>query len=175
MLIVSVLIAAIASPLSAAANTANPLELAESGLLECLRPDLKNKTCRAIAAFRKTGPGTYDDTAIVALSRQRPITVETRSPVVIRGDAVCGAVRIEEIKAGIVRDGATILPSAEAQYILDQIVQVMAPLDGQETCTRYEPSGTGITAKISVAGRYRRELDQEVKWIRPSDGYIVTP
>ncbi len=174
MLIASVLISAIGSSLPAQSTT-NPLEFADKGLLQCWRPDLSKKTCRVIAAYRKTGPGTYDDTGILALSSRRPITLETHSPVVVRGDAVCGAVRTEELRSSIVRDGARIVAPADAEPILDQIAQFMAPIDGQETCTRFEPSGPDFIAKISVAGRYRPQLDQKIKLISPADGYIVTP
>lgn len=174
MLIVSVLIAMAGSSLSAP-HTADPLESAEEGLLQCWRPDLSNKTCRVIAAYRKTGPGTYDNTAVVAISSRGPTTVETHTPVVVRGDAVCGPVRTQDIRTGVLRQGARVVASADAKPVLDQIAQVMASLDGQETCTRYEPSGPDFTAKISVAGRYRPELDSKFKWISPADGYIVTP
>jgi hypothetical protein len=154
---------------------AKPLALAEHGMLQCWSPDPTKKTCRVIASYRKTGPATYDNKAIVGLSDQGPITVETHTPVEIRGDAVCGPVRIQDIRTGILRKGKEIVSSADAQPILDRVAAIMAPLDGQETCTRYDASGGKLTAKVSIAGSYRPEHDAEVKWISPSDGYSATP
>ena len=76
----------------AAPNLANPLEPAEHGLMQCWRADPIRKTCAVIASYRKTGPGAYDNEAIVGLSKQGPVTVETHTPVTLRGDAVCGKV-----------------------------------------------------------------------------------
>lgn len=174
MLLASLLVAAIGGSVPAA-NAMNPLALAEKGLWQCWRPNFSSKTCRVIASYRKTGPERYDNTAILALSTRGPVTVETHSLVVVRGGSVCGAVRTQDIEAGIVRNGARIVASADAQPILEQVAQIMAPLNGQETCTRYERSGPDFIAKISVAGRYRPELDTKVKWISSADGYTVTP
>ena len=41
--------------------------------------------------------------------------------------------------------------------------------------TKYEPSGTDFTAKISIGGVYRADQDETVNWIGPADGYTVTP
>jgi hypothetical protein len=173
MLIASLLIvSAFDAPSS---RPANPLQLAEQGLLQCWVPDSSKKTCRVIASYRKTGPGMYDNEAKVALSSQGPMTVETHTPVSIRGDAVCGQIRTQEILAGTLRKGDEIVSSADAQPVLNQVARLVAPLDGQETCTRYEPSGPNFKAKISIAGTYRPEHDTEVKWIGPADGYAVTP
>jgi hypothetical protein len=172
MLFVSLLIAAtaISKP-----NPANPLALAEQGLSQCWVPDAIRKTCRVIASYRKTGPGTYDNKAVVGLSPQGPMSVETHTPVTVRGDSVCGKVRTEDVETGTLRKSDQVVSSAEAQPVLREIARVVAPLNGQETCTRYESSGISFTAKVSIDGRYRPENDTEVKWISPADGYTVAP
>ena len=173
MLIATLLIGAVGTV--AAPNLANPLEPAEHGLMQCWRPDPIRKTCAVIASYRKTGPGAYDNEAIVGLSKQGPVTVETHTPVTLRGDAVCGKVRLQDIQTGILRQGDKVVAAQDAQPILDKVVQVMAPLAGQETCTRYERSGSDFTAKISLEGKYHQDRDTMVKWVSPSDGYTVTP
>lgn len=128
-----------------------------------------------IASYRRTGSGTYDNEAIVAISSQGPISVETHTPVTLKGDAVCAQVQTQEIRAGTLREGGRVVPPLDAKPILDRIVQAVAPWDGQETCTRYEPSGPDFTAKISIEGKYRPDLDTKVKWISPAEAYAVTP
>ena len=170
MLIVTLLMAGAARALAS-----NPLAPAEQGMSQCWYPDSTKKTCRVIASYRRTGTDTYDNQAIVGLSAQGPITVETHTPVEIRGDAVCGPVRTQDIRTGVLREGKEIVGPADAKPILDRVAVMMAPLDGQETCTRYQVSDGKLTAKISIAGFYRAEHDAEVIWISPSDGYIATP
>jgi hypothetical protein len=172
---IPILLIVSAASATSAQSPANPLVFAERGLLQCWHPDLSKKTCRVIASYQKTGPGKYDNKAIVAISSQGPITVETHTPVTLRGDAVCGQVRTEDIQTGILRKADKVVASTDAQPVLNRIVQVVAPFAGQETCTRYEPSGPDFAAKISIEGKYRPDLDTKVKWITPADGYSVMP
>lgn len=158
-----------------AAPASNPLALAEQGLVQCWHPDSVNKTCRTIASYRKTGPGEYDNAALLPLSPQGRITIETHTPVVLKGDAVCGPIRMHDATAGILRKDGKIVPPAIAQPTLDKLAQLVASVDGLETCTRYEASGPNLIAKVSISGKYRPDLDSPVKWIGLMDGYIVTP
>ena len=172
--VLSVLVAATGTSPSAA-NSANPLELAEKGLLQCWHPNRVNRTCQAIISYRKTGLRTYDHTSVVLVSSYGPLTVETQAPVFVRDDAVCDTIRTEEIEAGTLREGGHILAPAEAAGILRQIAERVAPFEGQKTCTRYERSGDDFIAKVWVSGKYKSELDMDVKWITPADGYSVKP
>jgi len=166
MLLFSVLIAA-------SATTSNPLTPTEKGELQCYRPDVQKKTCQSIASYQLTGPGTYDNKAVVAVSNEA--TLETHTPVVVKGDAVCGYIRAEDMRAGTLRLGGQVVPPDRAQPVLERIAQSVASLADKEICTRYKPSGADFTAKVSIAGAYRPDQDVTVKWILPSDGYTVTP
>jgi len=158
---------------SGAGNSANPLVLAEEGKLQCYRPDVQKKTCQAIAAYRRTGPGTYDNTALIAVGADA--TLETHAPVAIKGSAVCGFVRGQDVIAGTLRVGGQVLDPEKAKPILERIAQAMAPMADKEICTTYQPAGADFTAKISIGGSYRSDQDESVKWISPADGYTVTP
>lgn len=173
MFIVSLVAGAIAA--AEASTSTNPLALAEDGLLQCYRPDVSKKTCRMIASYIKTGPGTYDNKAIVAVSSEGPVSVETHTPVTVRDGAVCGLVRTQEIRAGTLRIADRVVAAPDAQPVLERVVRVVAAWDGQETCTRYEPTGSDFTAKISIEGTYRPDLDTKIKWISAGDGYSVRP
>lgn len=153
--------------------SANPLALAEKGFLQCYRPNAQDKTCQSIATYQRTGPGEYENKAVIPVSNEA--TLETHTPVVIKGDAVCGSIRTQDITAGILRVGGLPLDPDAAKPILEQIAQGFGPVADKEICTRYEPSGTDFTAKIVVAGSYLADQDVTVKWIGPADGYTVTP
>ena len=159
--------------IAAASIVPNPLILAEKGEVQCYRPDVRKKTCQSIASYQATGPGTYDNKALVAVSNEA--TLETRTPVVLKGDAVCGYIKAEDMRAGTLRlRGQPVAPD-QAKPVLERIAQSVASFANKEVCTRYVPAGTDYTAKVSIAGKYRPDQDVAVKWILPSDGYTVTP
>jgi hypothetical protein len=172
MLLVTTLLAASAAAPSSS-GLANPLVLAEQGQLQCYRPDVQKKTCQSIASYKRTGPGIYDNGALVAVGNS--VTLETHTPVIVKGDAVCGSIRLQDVTAGTLRMGDHVADPDIARPTLERIAQVLAPILGKEICTRYEPKGTDFEAKGSIAGIYRADLDQTVKWISPSEGYTVAP
>lgn len=171
-MLLSVLIAA-ALASSAAAPTTNPIAMAEHGQFQCYRPDVQKKTCQSIASYRRTGPETYDNGALIALSPSA--SLETHAPVLIKADAVCGFIRTQDLLAGTLRVDGTIVDPDKAKPILERVAKAMTPMTDKEICTRYEPSGTDFTAKISISGTYQPGEDVTVKWISPADGYTVTP
>lgn len=158
---------------SGAANLPSPLATAEQGKLQCYRPDVQKKTCQSIASYQRTGPGTYDNGAVIPVSADA--TLETHTPVVIRGDAVCGFVRRKDTITGKLRVDGQIVDTDKAKPVLERIAEAMAPMAGKEICTRYIPSGAEFTAKVSIGGTYQPDQDETVKWIDPADGYTVTP
>lgn len=171
-MLLSVFVAA-AFGASSAASSANPLVLAEKGEIQCYRPEVQKKTCQSIASYRRTGPGTYDNTALIPVGADA--TLETHTPVVIKEGAVCGFIRGQDAIEGTLRVKGQVLDPEKAKPILERIAQAMAPMADKEICTTYEPSGADYMAKISIGGSYQSGQDEAVKWISPSDGYTVTP
>jgi len=165
--------AMIAIASGSAAAPSNPLARAEARELQCYRPDVAKKTCQSIASYELTGPGIYDNKALVALSNEA--TLETHTPVVLKGDAVCGYIRAQDMLAGTVRNRGLVLAPDAARSVLEKVAQSVAAFANKEICTRYVPSGADLTAKVSIAGTYRPDQDAKVKWIGASDGYSVTP
>ena len=162
----------IASAAAIAAHE-NPLARAEAGEVQCYRPDVAKRTCQSIASYVRTGDDTYDNRTIVAVSSDA--TLETHTPAVLRGDAVCDYVRGDDMLAGILRLHGEVLSADRAKPVLEKIARSVAPFAGKEICTRYEPSGSEFTAKVSIAGTYRPDQDVKIRWIGTSDGYTVTP
>lgn len=170
MFFVTALIAAAVA--SSASAQANPLGPAEKGQLQCYRPNVEKKTCQSIAAYQRTAPGAYDNKAVIPVANDT--TLETHTPVVIKGGAVCGSIRSQDMIAGTLRVSGKVIDPTTAKPILERIAQGVGPLADKEICTRYEPTGADLVAKISIAGTYRADQDEVVKWISPSDGYTVT-
>jgi len=125
MSLVAVLIAVSAGAQSVPAMT-NLLANADKGLLQCYRPNVQNKTCQSIAAYQHVDADTYDNKAIIPVSKN--VTLETHTPVVIKGDAVCGSIRAEDTTAGLLRVDNLQVDSTAAKPVLERIAQAMAPL-----------------------------------------------
>jgi hypothetical protein len=168
-----VLLSAFLAAAFAAASSSNPLAFAENGQLQCYRPDVQKKTCQSIAAYRRTGPRTYDNMALIPVGADT--TLETHTPVIIKGNAVCGFIRGQDTLAGTLRVAGQVVDADKAKPILERIAQAMAPMTDKEICTTYEPAGADFMAKISIGGSYRPDQDETVRWISPADGYTVTP
>lgn len=155
------------------AASENPLAKAEQGLLQCYRPDVSKKTCQSIASYRRTGPNVFDNKAVIPLGNDA--SLETHTPVTLKDGAVCGLIRAEDVVAGTLRMGQTVVAAEQAKPVLERIAQGLAPFAGKEICTRYVPTGTDFTARVTIAGAERPDQSVTVKWISGSDGYTVVP
>jgi hypothetical protein len=172
MLLIGAFVAgSLAAPENAA--SADPIARSDGGELQCYRPNVEKKTCQSIASYRRTGPGTYVNTALLPLGDD--VTLETHSPVVIKGDAVCGFITRQEVLAGTLRVHNEVVAPETAKPALDRVADAIGPIINKEICTTYEPSGTDFTAKASLDGVYQPDKDSIVKWIAPTDGYTVAP
>lgn len=161
---------------TASADTSmNPLQEARNGSVQCYQPDDQQRTCRSIASYVPTGETTYANKAVVLLSPNGPVILETITPVTIRAGAVCGFIRAEDVRAGKLHVAGRLLTDAEAAPMLGQVVQSMSGIMGQEICTSYVQTADGLTAKATMNGVYQAGADQRVKWVQPADGYSVTP
>jgi hypothetical protein len=170
VLIIGVLIvASFGAPENAA--SADPIARSNDGELQCYRPNVQKKTCQSIASYRRTGPGTYVNNALLPLGDD--VTLETHSPVVVKGDALCGAITRQEVLTGTLRAHKQVIAPETAKPLLDRVADAISALFGKEICTSYEPSGADFTAKASIDGVYQPDKDSIVKWIAPADGYTV--
>jgi hypothetical protein len=153
----------------------DPIALVAKGQLECHQPDDKKRTCRSIASYQRRPDGSYNNTAIILVSNSGPTTFEASTPVTVRAGAVCGMVRAEDISKGKLRVANRLLSDSEAAPILAQVAKAMKPMFDKEICTSYVRSPNGLTAKATIDGVYRSDADQPVKWVKPKEGYTVSP
>lgn len=166
-------------PLLAAAILAqeppsDPLAPAQYGQVQCFSPDPATKTCNSIAAYIPSGNG-FTNTATILLSSRPAVTMTTSTQVQVRGGAVCGTLREDDIQSAKVKvDGRELSPE-EASLVVSAVADAVNDYVGQEICTTYVAAADGWTAKASVQGTPQPELDQPVIWVSPSDGYKVAP
>jgi hypothetical protein len=153
----------------------DPLSLIADGMILCAKFDEQRRTCQSIATYQRLNDQTYISTSIMILSPKEPVTFETSLQVTIKDGAECSVLRPGDIWGGKVRVKGRLLSKNEATHIYGLMNKSMLAYINKEVCTSYVETENGLMAKSTVAGSYKQELDQGVKWVRPSDGYQVAP
>jgi hypothetical protein len=171
MLGIELLVALIAA--SATDVDTSPLTKSDGGFVQCYEPDDTAKTCRSIAAYRRSGAGTWDNIAIVSIDPGHPVSFETITPVSVKNGAVCGYIRLADLLKGKLRVSGEALPDDKAAPVLAKIAAAMAPMLNREICTTYVQRQGSLVATATVGGLTTPVPDQRVRWILPSDGYTV--
>lgn len=154
---------------------ADPLAEARAGKMQCYRPDTVRKTCMAMASYIFDTNGTITNKAVVLISPQQNVTMTTTSSVAIKGEAVCGPMRREDIEAAQIAVNGTVLPDDQAAGVRAQLVQAISNQIGKEVCTTYVPAGDKLAAQVTVDGAANPLYTQDVLWVKPEDGYQVAP
>jgi len=154
---------------------ADPLAPARAGKLECMGPNMAQKTCRAVAAYAFGADGSINSPSLL-LIRAQPLTImAVNSAVSIKAGALCGTAKAEDI------DGSTILVDGrklgdnDAAPLKAEIKAAYGPRLGKEICTVYVPSGDHFEAQSSIDGMPQPELTAQVIWVGPEDGFHVSP
>jgi len=152
----------------------DPLAPARQGLVQCFDPGVGTKTCHAIGAFSFDSDGTITFENTVAIpSDGNALMVKTRSPVTIRGDAVCGPVSKDAIKTASITEKGRRLPVDDANQIRIQLMMVMASRFGKESCTTYKAFKDESYARVTLDGVADPDSSGYIRWVKPDDGYTV--
>ncbi len=163
----------LAAAIAAAQPTEDPLLPARSGKLQCYVPDTARRTCHALAGYRLGADGSYANRAEIPLSADGRVTMTTTTPVLVQAGAVCGTVREEDLARADFRVAGSPMPPDQVNVLLPRLIEAMRAVIGHEVCTRYLQGGGTLTARASLDGTSRPELDQPVIWVDPSEGYRV--
>ncbi len=158
-----------------AAHAADPLAEAQSGKLQCYKPDTARKTCVALAGYVTQSDGTITNNAEVLISPQPPMVMRVSSLVTIKGEAVCGVMRPADIEHADFLAGGNKLPDEQAAAIRAQMIPMLQSQFGKEVCTTYVPAGDRLRANVTIDGSPNPVLTQEVIWVKPDEGYQVGP
>ena len=167
--------AAAACVLLQGADAADPLAPARAGSLQCYGPHMVSKTCSALAGYTFNDDGTITDQASVMVSPDQFIVMKTNSPVTIKGDAVCGALRKADIAAAKIYMHGQMMSPDEAIQVRMQLEAVMAPRFDKEVCTTYQPYNDKFYAHVTIDGVPDPGSSDYVLWVKPDDGYKVAP
>lgn len=167
--------AAILMSVLASGTSANPIAPAAQGMVQCYEPDDLAKTCRSIAGYRLISGTTYANDAAVLISPENALVLETTAPIEVKGGAVCGVTRAKDVTGGRLRVAGSLIPRNKAAPVQAQLVKALAPMLDKEICTSYTPKDGALIARVSIDGIDRPELTQRVKWVKPSEGYKVSP
>jgi hypothetical protein len=155
------------------ADAPDPLAPARAGSLQCYTPRPAQKTCRAIARYTFSSDGTIVNEAAVLLSPDNFLVMKTVSPVEIRGNAVCGLLRKDDIKTAAIYMYGRKLEMDDANMVRVQVQLSLATRLGKEVCTTYEPYQDEFYARAAIDGVVD-SLDY-VRWVKPDEGYTVAP
>lgn len=139
-----------------------------------LRPGVCAKTCRSIGAYSFESDGTIIYESTVALpSDGNVLILKTKSPVTVRGDAVCGLVSRDTIKTASLTEKGRRLPPDDANQVRVQLQMVMASRFGKESCTTFRAFKDESYAKVTLDGVADPDASGYMRWVKPDDGYTV--
>ena len=152
----------------------DPIAPAASGKVQCYAPT-DHKTCASLAGYTAAPDGTFATSAIVMLSNDPVVLMQTVTEVRIKDGAVCGRVLKTDITNGSLTLGGEAVPAGKAAPFLNKVAEHLAPIIGHDICTQFVPDGDGFIAKATMDGEAQPDQDQKVIWIAPGDGYRVGP
>lgn len=156
-------------------ESADPLEPARRGLLQCYGPNPERKTCVSLGAYEMDAKGVIRNTATVLMASSPEIVMTTVAPVEVKAGAICGYIRLRDLgTARFTIDGVP-ADAADAEAVRNAVTPAYRPFLDKEFCTVFRPDGPGMVGEVTVGGLRRRDLDQRVRWVAPADGYAVKP
>ncbi len=160
----------------AAAGSAypDPIKPVAAGKVQCYAPT-DHKTCASLASYAAAPDGTYATSAIVMLSKDPVVIMQTTTEVRIKDGAVCGTILKSDITSGSLSVSGEAVPADKAAPFLEKVAEHLTPIIDHEICTVFVPDGDGFIAKASMDGQTQPDQDQKVIWVSPADGYAVAP
>ena len=173
--ILPVALAAAFPSISGPAFATDPLAPARAGKGQCYAPHTARKTCQSIGWYSWQADGRISNRAELLVPSTPPVVLTVTSPVIVRGEAVCGPLRAEDIAAATVTVDGKPAPEEAAGQVRQLMIQAMQPFTGKEICTSYIADGEFLRAEATLDGVARPDLNQRVLWVSPSDGYRVAP
>jgi hypothetical protein len=158
------------------ASLPDPIAPSAKGQLQCYSPDTARKTCNSLASYKPQANGAIDNIAVVLISKNPAITMETVSPVEIKAGKICGKIRKQDVDAAKFTVGGLLPDAKQAATLREQIQLSYTNILGHEICTAYLDQGGILLAKATMDGvPMPATTDQRVLWVSPSDGYRVSP
>jgi hypothetical protein len=164
--------------LAAAPTTAtlpDPIAPAATGKLQCHTPDVSHKTCNSLAGYKIGPDGAIQNTALVLISKNPVVTMETVSPVTVKAGKVCGQIREQDIENAKFATADHALDAKQVGPLREQMKLAFKALFNHEICTRYVADGDGFNAIATMDGQAMPGAEQRVIWVAQGDHYKVAP
>jgi hypothetical protein len=158
-----------------ATSLAGPLTPASHGQFQCFGPDNAKRTCQSLASFAVDSQGRIQNTVHVLISQKPPVVMTTITPVIIRGQEVCGPVRPQDIDAATFTQDYKPATAQMAATFQAVIKASMALAFGKVVCTTYIPYGDTLATKVTIDGQPQPGPVQKLIWVSPIAGYTVSP
>ena len=139
----------------------------------CVNPDVGTKTCSSILSYKSGSDGFLIETGEILVAPAQGITLEMSSLVKEEGGALCGAVQLTDMQAGIIRLNGTPLTAERNSAVLVTLLERLAPMAGKKACEALRMQG-GQLMKFGQVEQVDLKLPgKPVKWIDPIEGFRV--
>lgn len=153
----------------------DPLAPAREGRLQCMTPNVEHRTCVALARFEFTDAGIMNPAETVLVPNP-VILIRTETPVIVRGNAVCGVMNAEDMERATFTIEGQAATQEQAQGIRDAVAPYFQPLYGLEVCSAVVTGADGAQRmEASIDGARRDDLDMDFIWVGADEGYTVAP
>lgn len=153
----------------------DPIAPAATGKLQCYMPDVSHKTCNSLAGYKTADDGAIQNTALVLISKNPVITMETVSPVAVKAGKVCGVVREQDVENAKFATADRPLDAKQVGPLREQMKMTFKAIFNHEMCTKYVADGDGFIATATMDGQALPGGQQRVIWVAPGDHYKVAP
>lgn len=151
------------------------LAQSKSGKLICVNPDLATKTCSSVSSYSVSDDGSVIETTEVLLTPDQPLTLTMSIETKIDGSSICGVMKLEDLKRGIVRMNGAAIPPDRSALVLQRLEASMGSLAGREVCDALRIESNGLV-KYGQVDRVDIKLPgKPVTWISSTEGFKVAP
>lgn len=157
----------------AAARPAIPAPV-RAGKIRCGLPDPDHKTCITMARYVPRPDGGYD-VVLDGLSPESGIAIHYRVPLVLRDDRLCVTLTNADLDKASFSKAGTPLKGEVLEAVRDRQREGMTPLLGHEVCARDTADDGEFLAEGYVDGERIPQLDKNVRWVDPAEGYELGP
>jgi len=143
--------------------------------MQCFMPDVAKKTCRTLAQYMAAPDGSILNPAEEMISDNPVVIMKGSSPVVVKGNAVCGTFRALDIEEATFTINGQLASLEVSSQIRMQLLKASTDRIGKEICTSYVQNGNEFVEQVRINGMVHPELSDKMIWVKPTDGFHVGP
>jgi hypothetical protein len=158
----------------AAASVSEQMAPARQGLLQCQMPDDLFKTCASLSKVVPLDAATYRIETDMLVDPNGPVVATVKSKVFVEGDEICDRMDPADLAAATVTAAGKSVSAASAARYRAVMRRSFASLERKKVCTRIVADEQGVTkVQGRIAGKRMPQLDYDMRWVKPGDGWTV--